>query len=171
MSAPLTEEQKELRRQRARANHWKRYPKKQALRKLQRANNPEFFKRQRRAYYLKGKEKEAQAHKQWVARNRMRMNELNARRRALRVNATINLAGIQEFIASIKAKASVHCYYCHTPTPTANIHFDHIIPLVKGGAHSVENLCATCATCNLRKGAKTLVEWAAGSAAQQLLNL
>ena len=35
-----------------------------------------------------------------------------------------------------------------------NWHPDHIIPYAKGGATSVSNGQATCATCNLAKGAK-----------------
>lgn len=35
-----------------------------------------------------------------------------------------------------------------------NLHFDHIIPVAKGGATTVENIQILCAPCNLSKGAK-----------------
>lgn len=35
-----------------------------------------------------------------------------------------------------------------------NLHFDHIIPVAKGGATTVENLQILCASCNLSKGAR-----------------
>lgn len=35
-----------------------------------------------------------------------------------------------------------------------NLHFDHIIPVAKGGATTVENIQILCAPCNLSKGAR-----------------
>jgi len=35
-----------------------------------------------------------------------------------------------------------------------NLHFDHIIPVVKGGASSEENIQLLCQTCNLKKADK-----------------
>ncbi len=169
--AKRTEEQKERTRQLQKRRYAKRYPKKAARLRERRKEDPEFFRKRRRASYLKRREKELQAHKVWVEKNRQRMNELNARRRALRVAATINLAGIQAFVASVKSKRTVRCYYCAKRIPSTSIHWDHIIPLSKGGQHAVENLCASCESCNLSKSAKPLAEWARTGVTQQLLNL
>jgi Restriction endonuclease len=81
------------------------------------------------------------------------------RRRALKKGASINLAGIKEFIRQVKAKKEIRCYYCEKLTPTKGCHFDHIVPLARGGLHAVENLCATCPTCNNTKQNKTIAEW------------
>jgi len=42
------------------------------------------------------------------------------------------------------------CVLCGVNT---NIHFDHIIPVSRGGSNEPENIRILCATCNLRKGA------------------
>lgn len=38
-------------------------------------------------------------------------------------------------------------------------HIDHIVPLVRGGANTDDNVQLLCATCNLSKGSKTMKEW------------
>jgi 5-methylcytosine-specific restriction endonuclease McrA len=116
-------------------------------------------------------ERHKAAHKKWRLKNGWRLKLNRAKYRALKMAATVNLAGIKEFVAAIKSKAFAHCYYCERRTPTADIHFDHIVPLSKGGAHSVENLCVACAHCNHSKHNKALSEWARTNIAQQLLPL
>jgi 5-methylcytosine-specific restriction endonuclease McrA len=91
------------------------------------------------------------------------------KRRALKMKATVNLKAINEFIRRVKSKPTVVCYYCDSVVPTNAMHFDHIIPLIKGGPHSVENLCASCPTCNLTKNASTIKAWF--KMGQQILNL
>jgi len=48
------------------------------------------------------------------------------------------------------------CYYCGGKYEQ----IDHIVPLSKGGAHSLDNLAPACAKCNRNKSAKLLgTEW------------
>lgn len=82
-----------------------------------------------------------------------------AKRRALKAKASINLKGIKQFIASVKSRKTVPCYYCKKQTPTFGCHFDHIIPLSKGGMHSADNLCVSCQPCNCSKQDKLLGMW------------
>lgn len=49
------------------------------------------------------------------------------------------------------------CQYCDATI--GPFHLDHVMPWSRGGAHSVENLVVSCATCNWSKGTKTLAEW------------
>lgn len=46
-----------------------------------------------------------------------------------------------------------HC--CAKCGSSENIHMDHVVPLARGGANSIDNVQPLCQTCNLRKGAKT----------------
>jgi 5-methylcytosine-specific restriction endonuclease McrA len=81
------------------------------------------------------------------------------KRRALKAKAAVNLVHITEWMAAVKSKPFARCYYCNAKVSTDKIHFDHMIPLSKGGPHSVENLCVSCVLCNLSKGAKQIDEW------------
>ncbi len=97
---------------------------------------------------------------------------VNVRKRnALKKAAEVNLQGMQDFVKAVKSKPSAICYYCQKRVPIADVHLDHIVPLIKGGMHAVENLCVSCSTCNRSKGAKPLIEWVRENASQQLLNL
>ncbi len=49
------------------------------------------------------------------------------------------------------------CYYCQEMLN--NYHLEHKIPLSRGGLHDDENLCLSCAGCNLRKHTKTSEEF------------
>jgi 5-methylcytosine-specific restriction endonuclease McrA len=48
------------------------------------------------------------------------------------------------------------CSYCGG---TENISLDHVVPIARGGNHSIGNLMPLCRSCNSSKGKKLLVEW------------
>lgn len=77
--------------------------------------------------------------------------ERSARRKALklqtRVEPKINYK-------KILRSANGLCGICRQPFDLFGIHFDHIVPLSKGGQHVTENIQATHARCNLSKGAR-----------------
>lgn len=116
-----------------RKSHKKHREKLLASEKIWRNKHPERVKEYRRQYYLKYKSKYLEA---------------NARRRALIAGASVNIAQIEAWVKEITSKKSAICYYCQKRVPISQIHFDHIVALFKGGPHSIENLCVSCATCN-----------------------
>lgn len=95
----------------------------------------------------------------YKARNAAAILYQNQVRRALKAKATVNLASLKRFVKEAKARAFSVCYYCGADVKPDAIHFDHIIPLSKGGCHSVENLCISCSPCNLSKADKMLGVW------------
>lgn len=49
-----------------------------------------------------------------------------------------------------------NCPYCNKSLNSDNAHLEHIYPVSKGGRSIIKNLIWVCATCNLKKGDKTL---------------
>jgi 5-methylcytosine-specific restriction endonuclease McrA len=52
------------------------------------------------------------------------------------------------------------CYYCGKPKLFGrSAHVDHLTPLAKGGADSLDNLVLACARCNTQKSSSNLEEY------------
>jgi 5-methylcytosine-specific restriction endonuclease McrA len=51
------------------------------------------------------------------------------------------------------------CAYCAERLDPQTWHLDHVTPLNRGGAHTLDNVVAACRFCNLSKGPRTLLEW------------
>lgn len=47
------------------------------------------------------------------------------------------------------------CAYCGS---SENVQLEHVIPLKRGGKHSLDNLVLACKPCNISKNAKLLLE-------------
>ena len=48
------------------------------------------------------------------------------------------------------------CCYCGS---SEDLTLDHLVPQLKGGIHSSDNLVVACRSCNSSKGALDLIEW------------
>lgn len=48
------------------------------------------------------------------------------------------------------------CAYCPSEGPVT---MDHVVPLSRGGTHTIGNVLPACSPCNTRKSAKLLIEW------------
>lgn len=57
-------------------------------------------------------------------------------------------------ILQIMEKQNWNCNDCGVTLLAKKPHLDHVIPLAKGGRHSITNLQWLCRKCNLSKGAK-----------------
>ena len=58
-------------------------------------------------------------------------------------------------ITELKKLLSKSCFYCGKKSE----HIDHVMPISRGGKHSIGNLVASCGACNSSKGNKTIMEW------------
>lgn len=82
---------------------------------------------------------------------RMLSRQNSARRRAQK-RATAIPESV-DFL-SIYRRAGGRCWICWRSLRMEEVHFDHVIPLVKGGLHVEANLRVACGSCNDRKGSK-----------------
>lgn len=60
---------------------------------------------------------------------------------------------------SILQKINYRCGYCGCELTYVNCSFDHIIPQIKNGENSQDNLIAACKSCNISKRDKSLEEY------------
>ncbi len=113
--------------------------------------------------------------RRWVANNREKEKEFTTRwlksdvGRASRRNTAIkrriaikaHRTATTKQVAALFKDARV-CPYCQDIfSDTLRKSLDHIMPVSKGGKHTIENLLICCLTCNRKKKAKTPEQWEA----------
>ena len=57
----------------------------------------------------------------------------------------------QDVKIAVSARDGGRCRQCGS---TVQLHFDHVIPISRGGANTVANIQLLCGACNRAKGAK-----------------
>lgn len=82
---------------------------------------------------------------------RPRKNERQIKRSRVIAERSFEIS--EKEVARLYASACMECGSDESPS------IDHIIPLSRGGSHSIGNLTTLCRKCNSSKGSKTLVEW------------
>ena len=119
------------------------------------ADNPAIFRERARQYRQANPEKTKQLFKEWSQANPAKARERGARRRARKANNGIYLITSKEK----KRLYQSSCFYCGS---NKQIQIDHVIPIARGGTHSIGNLVAACAKCNNHKRARFVMEWRFG---------
>jgi len=120
------------------------------------AANPEKKVAKNRAYHAANRASRSAYHRLYRAANHDAGLLANHRRRARKRANGVFIVSTAE-IAAMLAKP---CYLCGS-APSVTI--DHIIPIVRGGQHSVGNLLGACSSCNGSKGSKLLIEYRVSS--------
>lgn len=75
-------------------------------------------------------------------------------RRAISKKTTVSPLKIRPIVLAWRKDLIFACYYCTRSFPTTVLHIDHVIPISRGGAHSIGNICRSCPTCNLSKNCR-----------------
>jgi len=122
-----------------------------------------------RIYQQNNKDKVNAASRRYRERHPDRVREIKknqARRHpevslntSMRRRARLAQNGVYEVTAKdIMKMLRQPCVYCGAPSE----HIDHVIPIAKGGRHSIGNLAPACKSCNLHKSSKFISFWKAG---------
>jgi 5-methylcytosine-specific restriction endonuclease McrA len=130
------------------------------------AANRSRFNELARASYRRHAAERIAKHRQWEAKNPDIDREIRARALAKRTPASIaersarRRARIREngyeavdFDAIFERDQGI-CHLCGQPVARENLHFDHVIPLARGGSHTTDNVRVSHDVCNLKKGAR-----------------
>lgn len=105
------------------------------------------------------KEWQREYHRQWrhTPAGRESINRRSRDRRAAKALATIESFTEGDVLSTY----GTDCHICNQPidlslprTHSLGLHLDHVIPLARGGEHSLSNVKPAHARCNLSKGSK-----------------
>lgn len=132
--------------------------------------NPERKRVSDAAYHAANKEKATTNALKWSRANRESVNRRNAEykkrnpqvvldqshRRRARKRGVASLIVASQDITRLKRRFGGLCAYCGCG---GKMTIDHVVPLSRGGAHSLGNLLPVCQQCNFSKHNKFLFEW------------
>lgn len=116
--------------------------------------NREDRSRYQREYYEANRELILAKKKTYCKENPDKRRVWEFKRRAVKKDAKIESCVDWEFI--IRRDNGI-CYLCGNAIVN-NLHYDHKVPLSRGGSHSTDNIFMTHGKCNFKKGSKLLEE-------------
>lgn len=109
--------------------------------------NREHILEYRREYYRVNRERAAEYQREYKKAHLLMYREINGRQRAKKHGAPTGHADYELVVATSNGL----CGICGEPI-FGKFDIDHIVPLNKGGAHSMDNLQVAHAYCNRSKG-------------------
>lgn len=145
----------------ARREQWtdERRAKRNAYSRAWRKRNPERVKALNRAAYLTDPERYAMGRDRWRTENpelfALQVVNAQARRRARKRANGVFCFTVRDW-RRLCLRYDGRCAYC---LESSVLTMDHVVPIVRGGRHSIGNIVPACDRCNKSKGALLLVEW------------
>lgn len=106
----------------------------------------------KRNWYANNRERQRESNHNWRVDNHEASNLIWHRRRALKKGCDVRVITVKDY----RRIMSQPCYLCGIAPSTAE---EHIIPLSRGGRHSIGNLLGACQPCNSRKKDRLLIEF------------
>jgi len=126
-------------------------------RRLMRAERGEQIRATRAAWRERNREHVRAVYADWEKRNPGKVS-LRDRRNKGRRRATVGVPDPLNY-EQILVKHGMTCHICLGEIGSAaDLHFDHVIPLARGGRHAYGNVLPSHRSCNLRKGTRLMAE-------------
>jgi 5-methylcytosine-specific restriction endonuclease McrA len=122
-----------------------------------RERNPERSVTQAREWNIANRERYNANMRGWRAKNKDKVAEQNRNIKAKRRKAerlTVTKKDWNKLVAYYRGC----CAYCGAKEKMT---MEHIVPISRGGRHSIGNLLPVCMTCNVKKNYRFIVEWKA----------
>lgn len=126
--------------------------------KAYREANAEKVKAKNQAWRLANRDRERERQRAYAAENRDRLRPLRAQIDAKRKAAKLGLVVTKADYRSILAAFGMVCHICGGEIRDGELHFDHVVPLAAGGAHTPGNIRPAHGRCNQRKGSRLMAE-------------
>lgn len=114
--------------------------------------NPERERQHQQTYRDKHREQLNAWFVEWRRKNNSRAKEISAKARAKRKEALGDFdlpAGFWDVLLDFYNGVCLSC------GSDGKLELDHVLPLAKGGTHSIENFQILCRSCNARKATKS----------------
>jgi 5-methylcytosine-specific restriction endonuclease McrA len=131
------------------AERWSKYYSQNKKQVLQRKNIHRKSTTEQRAEYQKN----------WYKNNPTKGSEYANRRRVRIQDGDVRTFTAKDW-QTLLTRFDNRCAYCGSQEELTK---DHIVPISRGGRHSVGNIIPACWKCNMSKGTKFIVEWKAAS--------
>lgn len=100
------------------------------------------------------REYQLQYQREWYPANRDRQSEYQSRRRDQKAAAGRYEVSKRDYVKLLRRFDGL-CAYC----ASSAAEWDHVVPISRGGRHSIGNIVPSCMPCNRSKGAKLLYQW------------
>lgn len=106
-----------------------------------------------RIYFENNKERKREYYSQWKDNGGRYIRNINEQKRRCSINKSDNYLTIDEWNL-ILDNFNHECAYCGKKQDILSQ--DHVIPVIKGGGYTIDNIIPACNSCNSRKNSKDL---------------
>lgn len=112
--------------------------------------NPERFAEKRDAWMQAHPQSESDTRKEWMRKNVAKVRQIKKTYKVRRMGWEV---GEVDYLEVLMRDGFV-CHICGNDVEPDDVHFDHAIPLSKGGAHATYNVFVSHSRCNMKKSNK-----------------
>jgi len=138
-------------------SHIKRIANKEQTREYNKSRRPTIAEQENaksRERYEANKEKVTARQRAYGKANPLKRMQNTRRYQVRKKNASVEKVSYEHILE----RDGHYCYICCSSIHPSKISFDHVIPIIRGGTHSEDNIRVAHIVCNSRKGTRLLEE-------------